>query len=84
MNQQQELRRAAEEAFIESLEQLQQTLESNDRAATPVQAAANPAITAPKPPCPPARVKPTGIDLASLEDAIADIEQFIEQKSQPE
>jgi hypothetical protein len=76
MDQQQELRHAAAKAFIESLEHLQQTLEPlEDSAAAPaLYANQNPAFSLS--PGTPAR-----FDLDALEDAIADIEQFIEKQT---
>lgn len=70
MNQQQEERRAAAQAFYESLEQLQQSLESADHlpenTATPVQGAAETELT----------VAETSLD--AWEAAIADIDQFMQ------
>ncbi|HEY9750101.1 MAG TPA: hypothetical protein V6C63_15555 [Allocoleopsis sp.] len=71
--QQKELRRAAAQAFAESLDQLQKTLqESKPPVAAPAQ---------PEPPTPTmgnsASALPT---LADWEAAVADIEQFIETR----
>jgi phage shock protein A len=73
--QQRELRRAAAEAFIESLDHLQQSLESSEEQPSASQdmdesgSEASPTASA-------------TFDLALLEEAIADIEQFIDQKRQ--
>lgn len=70
MNQrQQELRRAAAEAFAQSLDHLSKTLGEQ-------------AETAPEPVAPkPAQPKPkTTFDLADLEEAAADIERFMEAR----
>ena len=73
MNQQQRnLRHAAAEAFIESLDQLQQTLQSTDsQTALPPRSAP---VKRPEP-TPPASAQ---FDLGSFEQAVADIEQFIQ------
>ncbi|MBF2025492.1 MAG: hypothetical protein IGS48_01830 [Oscillatoriales cyanobacterium C42_A2020_001] len=75
MSQQREVRRAAAQAFVESLEQLQQTLGSaGEKARTP--RAGNSKSSEPA-------AKPTTFDLNSWEEAIADIDQFINQQSDP-
>jgi hypothetical protein len=67
---QQDLRQAAAKAFAESLEQLQETLEADDRAPAPTESdSAVEARSAVK------------FDLLSLEQAAADIEQFIQQQT---
>lgn len=70
MNQQQEARRAAAQAFYESLEQLQQSLESADHSLentdTTPQVAAEPEFS----------VAETNLD--AWEAAIADIDQFMQ------
>lgn len=77
MSQQRDLRRAAAEAFFESLEHFEQTIEADDEKVAPQQ----PQNKAPQPkPANP----PVQFDLASLEDAIADIEQFIQQQETSE
>lgn len=74
--QERELRRAAAQAFMESLDQLQQTLEPSESPPKPAYSSQrtvkSPSIWA--------------FDLNSFEDAIADIDQFIEQSqnSDPE
>ncbi|EKQ70580.1 hypothetical protein OsccyDRAFT_0878 [Leptolyngbyaceae cyanobacterium JSC-12] len=76
MSQQREVRRAAAQAFMESLEQLQQTLESaDDKPKTSHPSGSRPSEVAAKP--------ATQFDLNSWEDAIADIEQFISQQNNP-
>jgi hypothetical protein len=72
---QQEIRRAALEAFKQSLEQLQQTLEGSSQELptlsqstgtnNPREASSNPSMS---------------FDLHVWEEAIADIEQFIQQR----
>jgi hypothetical protein len=73
MGQQKELRHAAAKAFIESLEHLQHTLDPLEQASVPEVA------------CPERKQmleipveSPAGFDLDALEDAIADIEQYIQ------
>lgn len=68
-----EIRRAAAEAFKQSLDQLQQTLESTQE---PSKAHSPRREPAPQPTCD----RPTNFDLAVWEEAIADIEQFIQQR----
>ncbi|MBD2020784.1 hypothetical protein H6F43_11380 [Leptolyngbya sp. FACHB-36] len=70
----QEQRRTAARAFIESLDQLQQTLQPSNASEQPVsrQTEAHEAAGS------------TSFDLGSFERAVADIEQFIERRSQPE
>lgn len=74
MGQQRDLRHAAAQAFKESLQQLQQTLESADQDST-IPPTRNRFPSAQPSACP-----PVAFDLASLEDAIADIEQFIQHR----
>lgn len=65
----QEQRHAAAKAFIKSLDQLQETLQSTDsRAASPPRSRRSE-------PCSPAQ-----FDLNSFEQAVADIEQFMERQ----
>ena len=74
MNQQQEARRAAAQAFIESLEQLEQTLESVNEKPSPAESTPyQSAKTAPQP--------EAEFDLNVWEEAIADIDQFIQKKN---
>ncbi|MDX2244113.1 MAG: hypothetical protein NW224_25840 [Leptolyngbyaceae cyanobacterium bins.302] len=82
MNQQQDARRAAAQAFYESLEQLQQTLESAETTAAPppvsnhtVHSRAKTAET---------EADLTNFDLNVWAEAIADIDQFIQAKNAPE
>uniref|UniRef100_A0A832H6H6 Uncharacterized protein n=1 Tax=Oscillatoriales cyanobacterium SpSt-402 TaxID=2282168 RepID=A0A832H6H6_9CYAN len=74
MSQQREVRRAAAQAFMESLEQLEQTLESADeKPKTPRSSSSRPTEVAAK--------SVAQFDLNSWEEAIADIDQFINQQS---
>jgi hypothetical protein len=73
MNQpQRELRRAAAQSFMESLEQLQTTLQASEN--PPSKLIVQPSKELPQP-----EVKPANFDLHSFEQAVADIEQFIER-----
>ncbi len=74
MNQrQQNLRHAAAQAFIESLDQLQETLQTPEH--SPVQPQKDGHL--------PAKAHPEAeFDLESFEQAVADIEEFIEKQHQ--
>jgi len=75
MNQQQESRRAAAQAFIQSLEQLQQTLESvEDQDSSPNQ---------PKSASSSTQVS-SQFNLDAWAEAIADIDQYIENRNTSE
>lgn len=67
---QRELRRAAARAFMESLDQLHETL----------QPAAEPTPPPQRTPIPDPPASAAAIDLDSLEQAVEDIEQFIQQR----
>lgn len=69
---QRELRRAAARAFIESLDQLQQTFQPADGQATRSASASGPIAPA-------AEAAPPALDLMSFEQAAADIEAFFGQ-----
>ncbi len=69
---QQEVRQAAAEAFKQSLDQLQQSLESTQQSPKPH----SPSLHSPKPKI----ERSAKFDLNVWEDAIADIEQFIQQR----
>lgn len=73
--QQKELRRAAAQAFAESLDQLQKTLQADSK--PPVTTPAQPENKAPAPSNNSAPTRPA---LAEWEAAVADIEQFIEAR----
>ncbi len=70
---QHEIRRAAAEAFKQSLDQLQQTLESPQELSQSHFSRPEPAAQTPSD-------RPTKFDLGVWEEAIADIEQFIQQR----
>lgn len=77
MNQQQEARRAAAQAFFESLEHLQQSLESADNAPQ------EPTTSANHPPESPGS-EATAISMNAWEEAIADIDQFMQEIAKKE
>ncbi|NJK76625.1 MAG: hypothetical protein HC942_24820 [Microcoleus sp. SU_5_6] len=77
---QKNLRRASAQAFFESLDQLFESIESNN--SQPAQAKSPPPQAQPltpptPPPLPPPKAKPAKINLSDFEDAITDLEQFI-------
>ncbi len=67
-NHQRSLRRAANQAFIESLEQLAVTLQQEEQQLKSLDEPQSPDVTTSAPP----------IDLQMLEEAAADIEQFMQ------
>lgn len=82
MNQQQDTRRAAAQAFYESLEQLQQTLESAEDKAAPPPTSSNRANSHAQ--ATETEVELTTFDLNVWAEAIADIDQFIQAKNDSE
>ena len=71
-------RRASAQAFFESLDELFDYIESSS--SQPVQP--KPLPPQPLPSSPPKKAKPAKINLSDFEDAIADLEQFIQKKRQ--
>ncbi|MBE9097547.1 hypothetical protein [Tychonema sp. LEGE 07203] len=81
-----DLRRASAQSFFQSLDELFDYIETaNTEAAQPqspppqAKSASQPASP---PSSPPKKAKPAKINLSDFEDAIADLEQFIQQKHQ--
>lgn len=72
---QQDLRRAADQAFIESLNQLEEML-LNDDATSVLDSPLEERYTEPSNPEPLSH-----LDLAAFEEAVADIEAFMQQRS---
>lgn len=73
-------RRAAAKAFMESLDKLSDSLNSPASET----AKAKPQSPAPSPPPPPKKARTPQFSFADLEEAIADIEQFMQnQEHQP-
>ncbi|XZN98754.1 MAG: hypothetical protein ACM65K_10985 [Microcoleus sp.] len=79
---QKDSRRASAQSFFESLDELFDYIEASSSPAVEPQ---SPAV-APKSSSPPKQPKPAKINLSDFEDAIADLEQFIQNKrrSRPE
>lgn len=69
-------RRASAQAFFESLDELFDYIESSS--SQPVQPKSLPPV--PLPSSPPKKARPAKINLSDFEDAIADLEQFIQKK----
>jgi len=93
--QQRDLRRAAAQAFMQSLEQLQETLQPDDDPSADDPSADDQMTQSTVPPVVQPAAQPTGMDpdepmetsaldfdLSSLEQAVADIEEFIQAKRQ--
>jgi len=83
--QQRDLRRAAAQAFMQSLEQLQETLQPvDDQMPQPKVQQTSKATVQPVKAVPvePEVAHPSAFDLSSLEQAVADIEEFIQAKRQ--
>ena len=71
-------RRASAQAFFESLDELFDYIEASS--SQPAQPKSLP--PQPLPSSPPQKAKPAKINLSDFEDAIADLEQFIQSKKQ--
>ena len=68
-------RRASAQSFFESLDELFDYIESSNQPAQPQSLPPQPL-----PSSPPKQAKPAKINLSDFEDAIADLEQFIQKK----
>lgn len=75
---QKNLRRASAQSFFQSLDELFDYIESSSSQAAEPQSRPPQA----KPSSPPKQARPAKINLADFEDAIADLEQFIQSKRQ--
>ncbi|WP_445245515.1 hypothetical protein [Microcoleus sp. OTE_8_concoct_300] len=75
---QKDLRRASAQSFFQSLDELFDYIESNSSPAAEHQSRPPQA----KPSSPPTKARPAKINLSDFEDAIADLEQFIQNKRQ--
>lgn len=73
---QKDSRRASAQSFFESLDELFDSIEANSSEAAQSQSA----TVEPKSSSPPKKVRPAKINLSDFEDAIADLEQFIQKK----
>lgn len=69
-------RRASAQAFFESLDELFDSIEASS--SQPAQPKSLPPV--PLPSSPPKKARPAKINLSDFEDAIADLEQFIQNK----
>lgn len=82
---QEELRRAAAKAFMESLDQLESSLTADDSSAPIMPSAGTPHVAPANQPTP--SVKKTDvqpISVEALEEAVADIEQFMQERQKTE
>jgi len=73
---QKDSRRTSAQSFFESLDELFDSMEASSSPAAQPQ---SPAVD-PKPSSPPKKARPAKINLSDFEDAIADLEQFIQKK----
>ena len=79
---QKDLRRASAQSFFESLDELFDSIESNSsQAAQPISPPPQ-AKSASQSSSPPKKTRPAKINLSDFEDAIADLEQYIQSKHQ--
>ena len=69
-------RRASAQSFFESLDELFDYIESSSQPAQPQSLPPQPLPSS----SPPKKVRPAKINLSDFEDAIADLEQFIQKK----
>ncbi len=75
---QKDSRRASAQSFFESLDELFDSIEASSNEAAQPQ---SPTV-APKSSSQPKKARPAKINLSDFEDAIADLEQFIQKKHQ--
>ena len=75
---QKDLRRASAQSFFESLDELFDSIESNSSQPAPPKSPPPQAKSS----SPPKKARPAKINLSDFEDAIADLEQFIQSKHQ--
>ncbi len=73
---QKDSRRTSAQSFFESLDELFDSIETSSSSA----AESLSASVEPKPSSPPKKTRPAKINLSDFEDAIADLEQFIQKK----
>ncbi|UNU23748.1 hypothetical protein [Microcoleus vaginatus] len=78
---QKDLRRASAQSFFESLDELFD-IESNSSQAAQPKSPPPPAKSSSQSSSPPKKTRPAKINLSDFEDAIADLEQFIQSKHQ--
>ncbi len=75
-------RRASAQSFFQSLDELFDYIEASNPDAAQPQSQSPQAKPASQPSSPPKKAKPAKINLSDFEDAIADLEQFIQKKRQ--
>ena len=81
-NDQKNLRRASAQSFFQSLDELFDYIESNSSPAAEPHSRYPQAKPSSQSSSPPKQARPAQINLADFEDAIADLEQFIQSKRQ--
>ncbi|MDP8935658.1 MAG: hypothetical protein M3N42_16350 [Cyanobacteriota bacterium] len=79
---QKDLRRASAQSFFESLDELFDSIESNSTQAAQPKSPPRQAKPSSQSSSPPKKARPAKINLSDFEDAIADLEQFIQNKHQ--
>ncbi len=79
---QKDLRRASAQSFFESLDELFDSIESSSSQPAPPKSPPPPAKSSSQSSSPPKKARPAKINLSDFEDAIADLEQFIQNKHQ--
>ncbi len=79
---QKNLRRASAQSFFQSLDELFDHIESNSSQATDPQSRSPQAKSSSQSSSPPKKARPAKINLSDFEDAIADLEQFLQNKHQ--
>ncbi|MEG3939381.1 MULTISPECIES: hypothetical protein [unclassified Microcoleus] len=75
-------RRASAQSFFQSLDELFDYIETANTEAAQPQSPQPQTKSAPQPSSPPKKAKSAKINLSDFEDAIADLEQFVQQKRQ--
>jgi len=73
-------RRASAQSFFQSLDELFDYIEASNPDVAQPQSPQPQAKSASQPSCPPQKAKSAKINLSDFEDAIADLEQFIQKK----
>jgi hypothetical protein len=79
---QKNLRRASAQSFFQSLDELFDSIESNSSQAVEPQSRSPQAKSSSQSSSPPKKARPAKINLSDFEDAIADLEQFLQNKHQ--
>ena len=79
---QKNLRRASAQSFFQSLDELFDHIESNSSPVAEPQSRYPQAKSSSQSSSPPKKARPAKINLSDFEDAIADLEQFLQNKHQ--